>query len=332
MLIYFRKLDLITDEEILSIMSYDMPFYETDNRQIKGQMIMEQTGADEGTVASLLHDWKEDNIDIDALLRSSGANTHTTQTPNPNSPYQSDHQVPTFNGNNRRPNALDLTRSVKFEPRSCQEIESQMRATSPHSSPYRPNSCNGGGTVFNYSNGTSRQLTSPVSPARQTTPTTPISPYSPHSQVSPVSSHAANAMHNMAAMSPHSVRSNSCSPVPYNMSAVFGRYAGDASIDSYMNSYSASLKRQDKNTENYRAKRERNNIAVRRSREKKKQREVENEMRVQELSDENSKLQTRLDVVLKEMKLLKSLYQNIGVSLPAEAQMKIERELSKLSS
>lgn len=322
-------LDLFGEPEF-PIMSYDMPFYENDsNRQLKSQMIMEQTGADEATVSSLLHEWKEENIDIDALLRASGANASTTQTPNPNSPYQADHQVPTFNGSTRRPNALDLTRTVKFEPTSCQEVENQMRTTSPHPSPYKPNSCNGG-SVFNYGNGVNRQLPSPVSPNRQAT--TPVSPYSTHSQqVSPVSPHAANVMHNMATMSPHSVRSNSCSPVPYNMSAVFGRYA-DSSIDSYMGGYTSSLKRSDKNSENYRAKRERNNIAVRRSREKKKQREIENEMRVQELSDENSKLQTRLDIVLKEMKLLKSLYQNIGVSLPAEAQMKIERELSKISN
>lgn len=293
---------------------------------------MEQTGAEEAAVSSLLHDWKEDNIDINALLRVSGANTQTTQTANPNSPYQADHQVPTFNGNSRRPDALDLTRAVKYEARSCQEIESRMREMSPRpqsqTSPYRPNngSCNGGTAVYNYNNGVNGQLPSPVSPNRQPTPTTPLSPYSAHAQQT--SPHAANPMHNMA-MSPHSSRSDSCSPNPY-MSTVFGRYAGDASIDSYMSSY--PLKRQDKNSENYRAKRERNNIAVRRSREKKKQREIENEIRVQELNDENNKLQSRLDIVLKEMKLLKSLYQNIGVTLPAEAQAKIERELSKLSN
>lgn len=315
-------------------MTCDMPFYETDNRQVKGHM-MEQAGSEEASVASLLHEWKEDPLDIDAFLRASGANSQTTQSASPNSPYQADHQVPTFNGNLRRPNALDLTRTVKYEPRSCQEAENQMRANnamSPHS-PYRPSSCNGG-SAFSYNNGISRQLPSPVSP-RQVIPGSPHSPYSPHSQqVSPVSPHP-GTIHNAAAMSPHSSRSNSCSPVPPYMSAVFSRYAGDASIESYMGGYSSEmhgLKRQDKNSDNYRAKRERNNIAVRRSREKKKQREIENEVRVQELSDDNSKLQTRLDVVLKEMKLLKSLYQNIGVSLPTEAQVKIERELSKLTS
>jgi len=308
-----------------------MTFYETDNRQqlksaagLRQQTMQEE----EPGVAALLQDWKEDPLDIDAIIRASGSNTQTTQA----SPYQAaDHQVvPTFNGNlqQQRPNALDLTRQVKFEPRSCQEMESHMRASSasPHNSPYsRPSSCNGG-SVFNYSPGMSSA--SPVSPNRQTAP---VSPYSPHSQISPVSPHM-----QPGAMSPHSSRSSSCSPVPHPyMSAVFGRYA-DASLESYMNGYAADMhgqyKRMDtKNTETYRAKRERNNIAVRRSREKKKQREIDNEMRVQELTEENTTLQSRLDVVLKEMKLLKSLYQNIGVSLPAEAKSKIEKELSKLS-
>jgi len=301
-----------------------MPFYETgDNRQLKVQTTMEQAGSDEATVAALLQDWKEDNLDIDALIRASSSNTQPTQS----SPYQADHQVPTFNGSlQKRPNALDLTRQVKFEPRSCQqEMENQiMRASSasPHGSPYRPSSCNGG-SVFNYSSGMS--TASPVSPNRPAT--TPVSPYSPHSQ-GPVSPHM-----QAGGMSPHSSRSNSCSPVPPYMSQVFGRYADAASIESYMyaTDMHGNYKRMDKNSETYRAKRERNNIAVRRSREKKKQREIENEMRVQELTDENTTLQSRLDVVLKEMKLLKSLYQNIGVTLPAEAKNKIDKELSKLS-
>lgn len=313
-----------------------MPFYETDNRQLKGQMVMEQNHSEEAAVASLLNDWKEDNLDIDSLLRASAAQTQTTQSVSPNSPYHSDHQVvPTFDGSTRRPNALDLTRAIKYEPRSCQELENQMRAssTSPHGAAYRPNNCPPN-SAFNYNNGHGmRPGMSPVSPNRQTNPTTP---YSPHSQISPVSPHAASLHGSMSAMSPHSVRSNSCSPVPYHMSTVFGRYASDASMDSYMSGYSSGdmhgLKRMDKNSENYRAKRERNNIAVRRSREKKKQREVENEIRVQDLTDENTKLETRLNVVLKEMKLLKSLYQNISASLPPEAQVKIEREISKLTS
>ena len=68
---------------------------------------------------------------------------------------------------------------------------------------------------------------------------------------------------------------------------------------------------------------------VRKSREKKKQREQETEKRVKELSDENGALQNKLDIALKEMNLLKNLYKNIGVQLPADVRDKLENELSK---
>jgi len=70
---------------------------------------------------------------------------------------------------------------------------------------------------------------------------------------------------------------------------------------------------------------------VRKSREKKKQREQETEKRVKELSDENSALQNKLDIAIKEMNLLKNLYKNIGVQLPPEARCKLENELSKFN-
>ena len=50
---------------------------------------------------------------------------------------------------------------------------------------------------------------------------------------------------------------------------------------------------------------------------------------MKELSDENSALQNKLDVAVKEMSLLKNLYKSIGVQLPPEARVKLENELSK---
>lgn len=58
-------------------------------------------------------------------------------------------------------------------------------------------------------------------------------------------------------------------------------------------------------------------------------REVETEKRVKELTDDNSALQNKLDIALKEMNLLKNLYKNIGVQLPPEARNKLENELAK---
>lgn len=316
-----------TKEDILDFnMSYDMPFYEADNRQSKGQLQMDQAGADEATVAALLSDWKEENFELDNFV---AANRQSMQN------YQADHQVPTFNGSLNRPNALDLTRNVKYEPSSCQQMKSSP--ISPHRSPYHSADS---GSVYHY-NGSP----SPSSGSRQTTPTSPYtqalhSPVSPH-QVSPVSPHGAPIN---PPLSPHHQscsRSSSISPVPFGGPGaavnVFGRYTSDnSSMDSfgyYRNDYGYKQEHSpaDKNSDVYKLKRARNNIAVRRSREKKKQREIQNEIIVQELTEENNKLQNKLDVVLKEMKLLKSLYKNIGVSLPAEAQHKIEQELSKLS-
>lgn len=306
-----------------------MPFYEADNRQLKSQMVMEQqVGGEAGSVNSLLNDWKEDQFDIESLL---AANNRQDVSVSQSGNYQPDHQVPTFNGSATRPNALDLTRAVKYEPGTCQQAKAGQTPISPHHSPYN------GENVPPYVYGNSSPSTSN---SRQTTPTSPYtralhSPVSPH-QVSPVSPHGHVIQ---PPLSPHQTcsRASSISPVPYQMAAVFGRYATDSPADSF-SSYGRdfAFKRQhspmDKNSEVYRAKRERNNIAVRRSREKKKQREVENEMRVQELVDENNKLQSKLDVVLKEMKLLKSLYKNIGISLPMEAQQKLEKELSRICS
>jgi len=71
-----------------------------------------------------------------------------------------------------------------------------------------------------------------------------------------------------------------------------------------------------KNTQEYYDKRARNNVAVRKSREKAKLRQDETETRVQGLVDENDKLQKKVDLLTKELNVLKSLFINVGASLP----------------
>ena len=79
-----------------------------------------------------------------------------------------------------------------------------------------------------------------------------------------------------------------------------------------------SKKRQpDKGTEEYFDKRARNNVAVRKSRDKAKQKQKETEDRVQQLVDENETLQKKLDLLSKELNVLKGLFINVGASLPA---------------
>ena len=77
----------------------------------------------------------------------------------------------------------------------------------------------------------------------------------------------------------------------------------------------------DKGTAEYRQKRDRNNVAVRKSREKSKMRVQETEQRVKELEDENQRLQSRITLLTKELNVLKSLFTSVQPSaLKAESQ------------
>lgn len=71
-----------------------------------------------------------------------------------------------------------------------------------------------------------------------------------------------------------------------------------------------------KDSPEYYEKRARNNVAVRKSREKAKLRQGLTENRVQELTDENERLQKKVDLLSKELNVLKSLFINVGASLP----------------
>ncbi len=80
----------------------------------------------------------------------------------------------------------------------------------------------------------------------------------------------------------------------------------------------------DKNTDEYKRRRERNNIAVRKSREKAKIRSRETEEKVKLLVKENERLQKRIELLTEELNVLRSLFTNVGV-LPEQ----LHRELNK---
>lgn len=80
----------------------------------------------------------------------------------------------------------------------------------------------------------------------------------------------------------------------------------------------------DKNCSEYRQKRDRNNVAVRKSREKSKYRVMDTEKRVKELEDENSHLQSKIALLSKELNVLKSLFTSAGVSQPPSFHGKAE--------
>ncbi|XP_069112764.1 uncharacterized protein [Argopecten irradians] len=90
-----------------------------------------------------------------------------------------------------------------------------------------------------------------------------------------------------------------------------------------------SRKRQlDKESEEYRDKRMRNNVAVRKSRDKAKLKQVETENRVEGLLSENESLQKKVELLSKELNVLKSLFVNVGANLP-ENFLKLVADIGK---
>ncbi|XP_046362942.1 CCAAT/enhancer-binding protein beta-like [Haliotis rufescens] len=80
----------------------------------------------------------------------------------------------------------------------------------------------------------------------------------------------------------------------------------------------SSRKRQlPKGTEEYIEKRARNNIAVRKSRAKAKEKQKQTEGRVSNLVGENERLQKKVDLLTKELNVLKGLFINVGAALPS---------------
>lgn len=82
----------------------------------------------------------------------------------------------------------------------------------------------------------------------------------------------------------------------------------------------------DKNTDEYKRRRERNNIAVRKSREKAKLRSRETEEKVKILIKENERLQKRIELLTEELNVLRSLFSNVGV-LPEHLHREINKHL-----
>jgi len=74
----------------------------------------------------------------------------------------------------------------------------------------------------------------------------------------------------------------------------------------------------EKGTEEYTEKRARNNVAVRKSRAKAKEKQRETEGRVQSLVSQNEQLQKKCDLLTKELNVLKGLFLNVGASIPDE--------------
>ncbi|CAD5117268.1 unnamed protein product [Dimorphilus gyrociliatus] len=75
-----------------------------------------------------------------------------------------------------------------------------------------------------------------------------------------------------------------------------------------MKKAAAGLASPDKESNEYKMKRERNNIAVRKSRMKSRMKQKETNLRVEELKKENEELEERIKLLSKELGVLKDLF------------------------
>ncbi|KAM6353879.1 ccaat enhancer-binding protein alpha [Limosa lapponica baueri] len=75
-----------------------------------------------------------------------------------------------------------------------------------------------------------------------------------------------------------------------------------------------SKKTVDKNSNEYRVRRERNNIAVRKSRDKAKQRNVETQQKVLELTTDNERLRKRVEQLTRELETLRGIFRQLPES------------------
>jgi len=110
--------------------------------------------------------------------------------------------------------------------------------------------------------------------------------------------------------------------LPFNMGGPLPSLKSFASTPKYLSN--PKKKEGQKNGDDYRRRRERNNVAVRKSREKAKMRTRETEDRVKILARENERLQKKVELLQEELSVLRSLFSSVGV-LPDH----IHRELAK---
>lgn len=111
-----------------------------------------------------------------------------------------------------------------------------------------------------------------------------------------------------------STASSTCSSPP-GTPAPAGKVSSSSrspSSSSKMSSGGKSKKRLDKDSEEYRLRRERNNLAVRKSRDKAKMRNLETQHKVLELAAENDRLQKRVEQLSRELATLRNLLSATG--------------------
>nr|1HJB_A Chain A, CCAAT/ENHANCER BINDING PROTEIN BETA [Homo sapiens]1HJB_B Chain B, CCAAT/ENHANCER BINDING PROTEIN BETA [Homo sapiens]1HJB_D Chain D, CCAAT/ENHANCER BINDING PROTEIN BETA [Homo sapiens]1HJB_E Chain E, CCAAT/ENHANCER BINDING PROTEIN BETA [Homo sapiens] len=82
---------------------------------------------------------------------------------------------------------------------------------------------------------------------------------------------------------------------------------------------SKAKKTVDKHSDEYKIRRERNNIAVRKSRDKAKMRNLETQHKVLELTAENERLQKKVEQLSRELSTLRNLFKQLPEPLLASS-------------
>ena len=78
-------------------------------------------------------------------------------------------------------------------------------------------------------------------------------------------------------------------------------------------------------SDEYHHQRLKNNESVKNSRIKAKKKQKETEVKMNRLADDNRTLNDRVDSLMKELQVLKSLYKELGQDLPADAVKALEQ-------
>ncbi|CAG0920445.1 unnamed protein product [Notodromas monacha] len=142
----------------------------------------------------------------------------------------------------------------------------------------------------------------------------------------PVTAHQQQLLLAAANSTTHTKRHSAVSISAATSSSDHRGATGGNSASSGASSGKKSKSSPDKRSDEYRRRRERNNIAVRKSREKAKQRSRETEDKVNGLARDNDRLRKRLDLLSKELNVLRSLFSTVGV-VPEPLHREIAKHL-----
>lgn len=351
-------------------MSFDIAFYDAVVDMKKAATAAAQ-GGDHGAehasagedVFTLLGDWQEDTLDIQAFLQARNVDA---AVPAPAPPAPAAGAASGGGGVGRlptpvivRPSNLNLTQGVYNGAQAASHHQQQQQHMSASSRGGQVSPLGGGGavhqvpempqvspqhspygqsaTMFDYGGAPAsakqqqqqhRAVAAMMAAAQS--PRTPV--FGSYSAA--VSAAAAPGMlgggNGMHAVVKHD--EDSCSSSLDSYQGPSGMQGGSGSAGaSRKRSSTASVSSTERDPDAYRAKRERNNVAVRKSREKKKQREQETEKRVKELSDENASLVGKVELLTKQLATIKSLFAVLTKSLPPEHRRRAELELDSLN-